>query len=364
MAILNDGVTRHHAAIPALDGLRAAAIIIVICSHVGLERVMPGQFGVTLFFFLSGYLITTLLRREIEQQGRIDFRQFYLRRVVRIIPPMYITIAVMAGLSLLGVIHPLVWRGLPLDLTFLSNYFPVSMMPIGLWSLAVEEHYYLAFPLIMGLMARRFSFARCAGIFLALCAVVLALRFWQVLGHINQDQINFTTHTRIDSILFGSVLALWNNPVSEDRDVLPKGLAGYALAAALLIPTFAFRDDLFRQTYRNSVQGLGLLVLFNTLIRDRGLASAMLNNRLTKYIATLSYTLYLVHSGLIIAFSPDGSHTLPMSLAAIAVSVLYATAMHRWVERPLNVWRRRTERRWTGEEVEEAPVGATAPSTS
>jgi hypothetical protein len=65
--------------IPSLDGLRAVSIVIVFLSHVGLGRVVPGLFGVTVFFFLSGYLITTLLRLEWERQGRIDLKQFWMR---------------------------------------------------------------------------------------------------------------------------------------------------------------------------------------------------------------------------------------------------------------------------------------------
>lgn len=345
MAFLTEDVTRHHAKIPALDGLRALAISIVMCSHIGLQNVVPGQFGVTLFFFLSGYLITTLLRQEIERCGRIDFRRFYLRRVVRILPPMYITIAFFAVLSLVGLIHPLRWGGLFYDFLFLSNYFPVSSMPIGLWSLAVEEHFYIGFPLLLALLARRFSFARCAAICLALCAIVLAVRVWEVHRLADFGPVNFWTHTRIDSILFGSVLALWNNPVADRTDILPRGIAGYALAAALLVPTFVVRDEAFRQTLRYTIQGIGLLLLFNLLIRDRRMASAVLNSRLAGRVAILSYTLYLVHSGLIVVFAPiDGVHALAPTLAALGLAVIYAMLMHRWVERPLNRWRRRAER--------------------
>ena len=74
--------------IPSLDGLRAVSILIVFVSHAGLDSV-PGGFGVTIFFFLSGYLITTLLRREFEADGTIGLGQFYWRRAWRILPPMY-----------------------------------------------------------------------------------------------------------------------------------------------------------------------------------------------------------------------------------------------------------------------------------
>ena len=337
-------VTRHHAEIPALDGFRAMAIGIVMLSHVGLQHIVPGQFGVTLFFFLSGYLITTLLRREIAQHGGIDFRRFYLRRAVRILPPMYVTIAFIVLLSLVGVIRPINGWGLPFDVLFLTNYFPVSGIPIGLWSLAVEEHFYLAFPLLLATLAgRRLSFAQCAAVCLALCAAVLAVRFAEVRRVPDPIQMIWWTHTRIDSILWGSILGLWNNPVADERDILPKRVAGYALAAALLLPAFLIRDEIFRQTLRYTMQGVGLLILFNTAIRDRGLIGQLLNNAITRQIAVLSYTLYLIHSALILAFVPDNSHPLLPVLVAFACSFGYALFMHRWIESPLNRWRRRTE---------------------
>lgn len=346
-------VTRHHAEIPALDGFRALAIAIVMLSHVGLQRIVPGQFGVTLFFFLSGYLITTLLRRETVRHGRIDFRRFYLRRAIRILPPMYITIGFVALLSLAGWIHPIDLRALPFDLLFLTNYFPVSGIPIGLWSLAVEEHFYLGFPLLLAVLVRRFSFAQCAAVCLALCAAVLAVRVWEAQRLADLGPMTFWTHTRIDSILYGSILGLWNNPVADERDVLPRRLGGYALAIALLLPTFAFRDEVFRQTLRYTMQGLGLLVLFNTAIRDRGLVSRVLNNALTRQVAILSYTLYLVHSALIVALAPGhGVYPVPMVLAAFGCAFVYALLMHRWIEKPLSRWRRKTEAELKAEEGE------------
>lgn len=341
-------VIRHHAVIPALDGFRALAILIVMLSHVGLQHVVPGQFGVTLFFFLSGYLITTLLRREVDDHGRIDFRRFYLRRAVRILPPMYVTIVFIVLLSLIGVIHPINPRGMPFDFLFLTNYFPVSGIPIGLWSLAVEEHFYVGFPLLLAVLVRRFSFPGCAAVCLGLCAAVLAIRLWEAQQPDNLEHMTLWTHTRIDSILYGSILALWNNPVVDDTDVLPKRWSGYAVAVALLLPTFLLRDEVFRQTWRYTLQGLGLLVLFNTAIRDRGWISRILNNAVARHIAILSYTLYLIHSSLILALVPDRTNGYAVLLvaAAFACTFGYALLMHRWVESPLNRWRRRTEAGW------------------
>lgn len=339
------GDQTRHDAIPALDGFRALAILVVMASHVGLQHWFPGQFGVTLFFFLSGYLITTLLRRELERTGRIDFGAFYIRRAVRILPPLYITIAFVLGLDAAGLIPPVRVWAVPFDLFFLSNYFPFSSVPIGLWSLAVEEHFYFGFPLLFLLLARRLSFARCALVFLGLCAVVLGIRMVEVQRVADLGEVNFWTHTRLDSILFGSVLALWNNPVADRTDQLPRGLAAYLIAAALLIPSFAIRDEMFRMTWRYTLQGLGLIVLFNVAIRDRRFAGPLLDNPVTKWIAALSYTLYLVHGVLVRALEPAiDQHAVLPDVIAIALSFLYAMAMRRWVEQPMAGWRRRRER--------------------
>ena len=76
--------------IPSLDGIRAIAFLFVFIAHAGLDKIVPGGFGVTIFFFLSGYLITSILRLEASRTHKISLRKFYLRRAFRILPPMYI----------------------------------------------------------------------------------------------------------------------------------------------------------------------------------------------------------------------------------------------------------------------------------
>jgi peptidoglycan/LPS O-acetylase OafA/YrhL len=331
--------------IPSLDGFRAIAILIVMGSHVGLSHFLPGQFGVTLFFFLSGYLITTLLRREISANGRINLSAFYLRRVVRILPPMYITICFVALLAMAGLIRPINFNGLAFDFLFLTNYFPVSGIQIGLWSLAVEEHYYMIFPLLLALLARNFSFKSCAFLCVLLCGFGLMLRFWEVSRLDDFSQVNFWSHTRIDSILFGSVLALWNNPVADKDDQLPRRWASYCLGGLLLLSTFLIRDEWFRQTLRYTLQGFGLILIFNAAIRDTVFARPILDNAVTRFIALHSYTLYLVHVALIALCIPLIPY-IGLKLATlfgIILSFIFAMLMHRYVEKPLGVWRRQRE---------------------
>ena len=346
MDVAEKHLRRPDSAIPALDGFRAIAILMVMASHVGLSHLLPGQFGVTLFFFLSGYLIATLLRREMEASGTLNLPMFYLRRVVRIFPPMYLTIAFVAALSLLGMIRPINAEGLVFDFMFLTNYFPVSGLPIGLWSLAVEEHFYMLFPALFLLLARRMSFASCACVCLLICGAVLIIRLWEVGRLTDFNDVNFWTHTRIDSILFGSILALWNNPVADAENRLPARWPSYLIAGALLASTFLIRDEAFRQTYRYTIQGLGLLILFNAAIRDTNLACRLLDNPIARFIALHSYTLYLNHVSLIELCKPLSDYIggPAAKLFALGLAFLFAMTMHRFVEWPLGQWRRRTER--------------------
>src|SRR3954467_5963406 len=94
--------TDHPGNIASLDGLRAVSISIVFLAHAGLKGIVPGFFGVTVFFFLSGYLITTLLRVEFEESGDIGLRSFYVRRMFRIWPLFYLVLIVATLLSWLG----------------------------------------------------------------------------------------------------------------------------------------------------------------------------------------------------------------------------------------------------------------------
>ena len=104
--------------IPSLDGLRAVSILIVLLSHAGVSQRIPGGFGVTIFFFLSGFLITTLLLREYDRNGTVSLRNFYIRRLLRLTPPLLLTLLAAAVLYMLGFV-----RGALDPATLLSQIF-------------------------------------------------------------------------------------------------------------------------------------------------------------------------------------------------------------------------------------------------
>jgi peptidoglycan/LPS O-acetylase OafA/YrhL len=346
-------------AIPSLDGLRAVAVGFVVAAHLGLAGVVPGGFGVTIFFFLSGFLITTLLRMEFERTGRISLRRFYLRRALRLLPPFYLVLGLDCLLTLTGVIAG---QTLHLDavipqVLYMSNYQVVHSgwwvgrapgTPI-FWSLAVEEHFYLVFPLLYLLLRRHLPSPRQQlAVLLGLCAAVLAWRCLLVLDlHVGKDRTYVATDTRMDSLLFGCMLAIYGNPVL-DRDAgtdrhwwttwLPLGLI-------TLLLTFVIRGQQFQETWRYSLQGIALVPLFVVAMRwhDRGIFR-LLNLRWVRFLGVLSYSIYLVHLTVFYGMNDPRLHLRSPLLQAAVTLVLtlaIAVAIHHLVERPCARLRRR-----------------------
>ena len=268
----------HKEHIPSLDGLRAVSILLVFVSHCKLEKLVPGGLGVTLFFFLSGFLITTLLRQEFENRGRISLRNFYLRRIFRIWPPFYLVLLASTALTLLGVLSGHVsWAGLASQLLHFANYNLIWLhndIPVGTgvyWSLAIEEHFYLLFPMLYILLCSRgVSVRRQATILAAICGAILVWRCLLVFGmHVPNPRTYYASDTRFDNILYGCLLAIAANPVMDRpliSDVWMKYLflpAGFAL----LLATLLFRNEAFRETLRYTLQGIAMSPILIAAIR-------------------------------------------------------------------------------------------------
>jgi len=336
--------------INALDGLRAIAILIVLVSHGGFGHIVPGGFGVTLFFFLSGFLITTLLRREHQKSGEINLKGFYFRRAVRILPPFFIAIAFACLLAGFG-LQPerIVPKNLIWDFLFLTNYTPYfgvrSGVNIPLWSLDVEEYFYILFPSLFILLSRKIRTSPIAVVCAGICLAVLMIRLLNTVVLENYAHNYNWTHTRIDSILFGCCLALWNNPAEGAKDFFRSKWVSVTLAAVLLASAFVIRDPYFRETFRYTIQGVGLFFLFNFLIREKGLISRWLAMKPLKVVALLSYTLYLVHWPIFLALkiTLPNLHVVLHLLVGSGLSFVLAGAVYLLVERPLLIWRKKVE---------------------
>ena len=293
--------------IPSLDGIRACSILLVFVAHSGLEHLVPGGYGVTVFFFLSGYLITTLLILEFEKKNTISIKNFYIRRTLRIFPPMYLVLGAALIVAAFNLFPDNRFNGTSVFslATFWSNYYtsqPGWQLPEGttaFWSLAIEEHYYLIFPVTFLLLRRFVSNRAVAGVLFALCVCALAWRCVLVFQFgAEHDRIYYASDTRFDNILYGSIFALIWNPALGAKWTRPHWqlLALVIVSAALVLFTFVYRDDGFRNTLRYSIQGFTLMPLFFYVITYRDtLAHKLLNLPPVVFLGKISYSFYLLH---------------------------------------------------------------------
>jgi len=340
--------------IPSLDGIRTVSFAMVFLAHAGMPYI-PGGFGVTVFFFLSGYLITTLLRREGEDNGGINFKLFYLRRVLRILPPFYAVLGLALVLTLLGVL-PRVgsWAPTTAQALHYANYWVVWHGWDGLlggtgvyWSLAVEEHFYLLFPALYALFIKlRVAPRTQHAVLLGLCALVLLWRCHLVFNlNIIGDRTYVASDTRFDSMLFGCALAVWGNPVVDlPASDKPKPWEWLAVVAgvALLLVTFLFRDPAFRESARYSMQGIGLYPLFFVAVRyPKLLVTRFLNLKQVRFVGTLSYSLYLVHQVMIYVVESKAGEGVWQAALALALSFVLALGMYELIEKPCGKLRSR-----------------------
>jgi peptidoglycan/LPS O-acetylase OafA/YrhL len=344
--------------IPSLDGLRALSFLLVFAAHAGLANIVPGGFGVTVFFFLSGFLITTLMRVEHETTGTVSIRAFYIRRALRILPPFYLILAVACALTLAHVLPgELQLKVVLAQALHVSNYWFISFgsdgAPAGTvpyWSLAVEEHFYLVFPLLYLTLNRFLSRRAQAKTFWMLCAAVCIWRCVLVLAFgAPEDRTYLATDTRFDSVLFGCALAMGLNPVLDrpvGRDWMWKWVLVPA-AFALLIFTFSYRAPWFRETIRYSLQGIALTPVFVATIRfPEWLPFRALNAKAVAFIGVLSFTLYLSHQIVLMGlhYWLPSLDSLPIAGLAFVTAFTISLAIHRFVEKPCAEIRKRMAR--------------------
>jgi peptidoglycan/LPS O-acetylase OafA/YrhL len=369
--------------IPSLDGIRAASFMLVFVAHAGLGDRVPAGLGVTVFFFLSGFLITTLLRLEFEKTGGVSMRAFYLRRALRILPPMYATMAaayLVAGLGLLTdrTLSPL--GGVAQALHF-TNYWLIARWDLGptgeglvhgtgvMWSLAIEEHFYLVYPITFVALVRAFGRRRAAIALGVACAAVLAWRLVLIAGlHQPGARTYLGTDTRIDNILFGCILGLVCNP-AVDRPIVTARLRvpAVALGLSMLLLSLLVRDRVFQDAVRYSLQGLALVPLFSAAVAHPEWGPfRLLNLRPVRFVGVLSYSLYLVHHVVIFTLAQQlpGVGAMERAVLAFAVAFGIALAFYYLLEKPCARLRKRLSRvgatpRRGGAEV---PAGVGLPS--
>lgn len=344
--------------IPSLDGIRAVAVGIVFIGHAPIVPTWwPGHVGVTIFFFLSGFLITTLMRREFDRNRKIELGKFYLRRLLRITPPALFTVLLCSWIGYYGLLNSSMngWGILATALNY-TNYYMAYVNGHGglppessmLWSLAVEEHYYLVYPVLMILLLKlRIPYNQIGTILLlaALCAPLW--RLYLQLNGANFYRLYTSSDTRYDGLLIGSAMALAWNPSLGDKAPLgfESKTMGRITPIALLIFAYAsVKLTQYRLTFVDTLLYACLIPIFWTIIAyPSAWLGTILNGRIVAHIGVLSYSLYLNHRLVLGLCNKYIQPSILADLAALFLSLLLAQGMWLVIERPAAGLRRKLE---------------------
>lgn len=347
--------------ITGLDGIRAIAVIMVLAYHLKLALFKSGFLGVTVFFVLSGYLITDILISEVEEEGTIDLKNFWLRRIRRLVPAVMSMAVVIIFVS--AVVNRVIFTKGCKD--FLASvlgfnnwwqifnkvsYFEAAGVPSPFthcWSLAIETQFYLIYPLILlgiyklaksrgeGRAKRGLLFAGVT-LLLALISVILMI----VLFDPQQDasRVYYGTDTRAFSLLFGALLAiLWEYQMVPRRlSASVNMVLGSVSFAVLLVMTIAINGS-SNFWYRGG-QFVGtiltVLVIYTVSGRKTWL-SRFLSNPVLKWIGDRSYSIYLWHYPIILLISKGIKASWWITLIEIVLSVVLAELSYRFIETPI-----------------------------
>jgi peptidoglycan/LPS O-acetylase OafA/YrhL len=331
---------------PDLDGIRGVAVLMVMVVHsaqfVGATTWAGGYFGVEMFFSLSGFLITTLLLEERASTGRLSFVQFYARRALRLFP------ALLFGVSVAGVC---VWilgsnlRGMPFPqatmfvLTCIANWSEQSLGVFGhLWTLSVEEQYYLFWPVLLVAGLRAGVKRRHMAVMLVAAAGIVAILRVLVI-HVHEPGNFIWGALRTDSIMIGSALALVLS-LDDDRvrrvlnDPRVMWVSGGVLSAFLVYAEIASRARW--PGYGKDLLPVGtiafVLLMGGMIVRP---ASGPMTWAPIVEVGRLSYSVYLVHYGIFIVLARVATgHPLVRLAAAWTISFALALFSYHLIERP------------------------------
>jgi len=328
--------------LPALDGLRAVAVFTVVASHSNLPLRIPGDLGVSAFFVLSGFLITRLLVRERERTGEVSIRRFYLRRTMRIFPAYYAFLLLSYALDARA---GQLWSNTLLAnaLTYTVNYFNAfnhhpSTSVAHAWSLAVEEQFYLLWPLAFVILATRGRRALVTGVGLAALGAV-AWRSWLFLGaHVDPSYVYNAFDTRLDNLGVGCLLAL---AVDYDTVVATAGWVAKRswfpiLTVALLLTSRLAMPESYHYSIGFTVDALLVAILIVQLLQlYRTRLWSWLEWPTVRYLGAISYPIYLYHQwGASVGRRIAGDAHAFEFAAGVMATIVLASGSYYVIERP------------------------------
>ncbi|WP_191496403.1 acyltransferase family protein [Mycobacterium simulans] len=385
--------------IPALNGLRAIAVALVLVGHGGIPGVNGGFIGVDIFFVLSGFLITSLLLDELGRTGRIDLTGFWIRRARRLLPALVLMVLIVAAArellpyqALTGLrsdaIAAFLWIANWRFVVQKTDYFTQGAPPSPLqhtWSLGVEEQYYFVWPLLLiavtlllAARAKRYFAKTTVGhvrfttfVIATLGAIASAAAAVVFTSDTTRDRIYFGTDTRAQALLVGAAASAllvrdwpslnrgwclirtrWARRIARLLPVV--GLAG--LAAVTHYATGSAGE--FRRGLLIVVAIAAILVVAPVAMEQRGLVARILAWRPLVWLGTISYGVYLWHWPIFLALNGERTGWTGLALFGARCAVTVAVAFASWwlIEQPI--------RRWRPERVPLLPLAAATVATA
>ena len=349
--------------IPAIDGLRAVAVIAVILYHLGISWIPGGFLGVDLFFVISGYVITRLLLDSIQERGGLDLRDFYMARIRRLLPPLIFMIVVTS--IVVGIWAPDTTKKFLTDAPFSifggmnwwlvfnqQDYFESSGRPPLLqhtWSLAVEAQFYLLWPLILLVVLKYFGkkvIPAAALMIAAISGVALMLVSFQ-LDATNSSKVShiyFGTDTHSIGLFLGAALAVswipqnFNLQVTRRAQDFIDGIGVFGFIG--ILATFALIDESEPTLYRIAFPLAGIFgtAILISIVHPASRFAPLLRNKVLLWIGERSYAIYLWHWVIFQISRPqvdlDGENWALFSLRILLVLAMADISL-RLVELPI-----------------------------
>jgi peptidoglycan/LPS O-acetylase OafA/YrhL len=349
---------------PALDGLRGISILAVMFVHGGLFWMGQGGFlGVDIFFVLSGFLITSLLMEEWTQTGTLSFKNFYVRRGLRLLPPLVLLVALCL---LIVMFFPpeqgslAAAKSILVALFYLSNWMPGGVYPplFHTWSLGIEEQFYIVWPLLLFVFLWLKAGSRTVVLFLVGVILVVAVnraRLWQNLSGLEQNMVYTRLDARADALLVGCILG-----ILVSRNLIPNKKWLFSGIKVLTVVSATGLSFLLFSIPSNSgflyfggftaVALMVAIIIANLFTAPLRISSLILEFPLLRWFGRLSYGLYLWHLPVYALYHnwvppfPIRSYTLRIVLPFMIqflLAVGVATLSFYFVERPALKLKRR-----------------------
>jgi peptidoglycan/LPS O-acetylase OafA/YrhL len=336
--------------IPSLDGLRSVSIVLVLLAHGSYGFVTGGWIGVDIFFVLSGYLITSLLKEEYNKTGKVVLSKFYLKRIVRLVPALLIAI----------ILNNILWNSISINsvanrqiatlssLLYAANCVKFESLGsfVTIWSLSVEEHFYFMWPPLLSVFLLAYSKKNQIVFILSIIAATWITRLF-ITHYIDGMNVGFFTiyaysftFCRIDTILLGAAMALLTDKQFRKISMLFNNTFS-AVITSLFICFVALSVSHLNSYWRNGGFILtDVLCISIMLFALNNTHNYILSNRLAKWIGQRSYGIYLYHYPIFLALESfrrahDSTNLIVITPLRFTLTLIIAYISYKYVELPI-----------------------------